>query len=303
MVSFYVMGDVPYSIKTPEELPEQERADYEFLRAEEHHIARHLVGMNKDDTAAFGVHVGDIKRGGWPCEEAFYLKTWALLRGSHIPMFILPGDNEWNDCERPTEAWAYWHEYFHEYDMLWPHGLAVERRAAEQPDDFGVSFMVSDVLFVGINLTGTSTDVGEEFLPVAESALAWIVTSLEKAPTRPTRIVIFSHATIIGGGEGGVRGGVNFDHFVGGLSDWTNEHKIPTFYINGDAHKWDLDAPAFRSSPYLARLTIDEGGSAPPVRITVTSDDDRIFVIDRSEGFGSARVYQGNSALRRREQN
>ncbi|GMW03336.1 MAG: hypothetical protein AMXMBFR84_44700 [Candidatus Hydrogenedentota bacterium] len=297
LVSFYVMGDVPYHIKTPEELPEGDRAYFDFLRAEEHHIARHLVGTNGDPHASFVVHVGDIKRGAsWPCEEAFFLKTWSLLRGSKKPVFIIPGDNEWNDCDDPDAAWKLWHEYFAAYDELWGTELPVMRRGAASPEDFGFHFIQNGVLFVGINLVGFSAENSAKYRYLVENAVSLIREAVESRPERPKAMVVFGHATIAKGVTKQPRDNESYAYFVSELTHLTTSSEIPTLYINGDAHVWNPQAPAFSDSPNFARVTIDEGGTAPPVRVTITQDRDKVFVLDRGDHRGTTVVgYRGNS--------
>lgn len=181
VVSFYAMGDAPYDFLKDDQIRGEIIGDHDYQRIPEHAIARHIVGINRDDNASFFVHVGDIKRGSWPCEEAFYLKTWALLRGSKLPTFTIPGDNEWNDCgdteASRAEAWSLWHKYFATYDDLWPHDLIVTRQDATAPDRFGFRFTKARVLFIGINLTGHNEKVSSDYLFVAEAALDWIKQS------------------------------------------------------------------------------------------------------------------------------
>lgn len=80
---FSVMGDVPRS-----------DAEKEILRRQ---IDRH----NAVGRARFVVHVGDIKSGQSPCTEAAYDSVARILKSLDVPLFIVPGDNEWNDCIAP----------------------------------------------------------------------------------------------------------------------------------------------------------------------------------------------------------
>jgi len=107
-VVFYAMGDVPYAPGEDELLPRQ------------------IEEIPKD--AAFVVHVGDIKTGSMPCDEVVYNKVFAMLAQAESPVFIIPGDNEWNDCGDPAQAWQYWKKYFMRFDRRWSHRLPVFRQ-------------------------------------------------------------------------------------------------------------------------------------------------------------------------------
>ena len=67
LMSFCVMGDVPYEAYEDELLPLQ------------------IAGL--PDDIPFSIHVGDIKRGRAPCDEAVYRKVAELLRQADAPVF------------------------------------------------------------------------------------------------------------------------------------------------------------------------------------------------------------------------
>ena len=92
LVTFCVMGDVPYSDGDDGILPKQLE---EIPQA-----------------AEFVIHVGDIKSGKTPCNEEVYIKVSCMLAKSPKPLFIIPGDNEWNDCTDPAPSWTYWKSTF-----------------------------------------------------------------------------------------------------------------------------------------------------------------------------------------------
>ena len=86
-VTFYAMGDVPYAPAEDVLLPKQ------------------ISEIPHD--ADFVIHVGDIKRGLPLCTEGVYRKVAEVLGKAAAPVFIIPGDNEWNDCLNPAQAWKY----------------------------------------------------------------------------------------------------------------------------------------------------------------------------------------------------
>ena len=131
LVTFYAMGDVPYKPEEDRLLPSQ--------------IA------DLPDDGQFVVHVGDIKSGSTPCDESVFQKVSGMLSKSRTPVFIIPGDNEWNDCADPSQAWTFWNQYFRRFDRRWNHTIPIFRQI-EHEENF--SFVINDVLFVGINLVG-----------------------------------------------------------------------------------------------------------------------------------------------------
>ena len=78
---FALIGDTPYSDYERNELPKmlQAIADY---------------------GAEFVVHVGDIKHSKDRCDDALFTDRLAVFSASRIPLVLVPGDNEWSDCDR-----------------------------------------------------------------------------------------------------------------------------------------------------------------------------------------------------------
>jgi hypothetical protein len=78
---FLVLGDTPY---TDDQIPALTAAIASF----------------GGTGAAFAVHVGDLKTGSSPCDDATLAARRDQLAASPIPLFYTPGDNEWTDCHR-----------------------------------------------------------------------------------------------------------------------------------------------------------------------------------------------------------
>ena len=91
---FSVMGDVP-------------RSAYEDTL-----IQKQIASHNRFSPSEFMLHVGDIKNGNSPCTEENNIKVAGYLKKLSVPTFIVPGDNEWNDCTDPDQAWQYWIKHF-----------------------------------------------------------------------------------------------------------------------------------------------------------------------------------------------
>ena len=62
-----------------------------------------LADMNAN-RLAFSVHVGDIKSGGSRCDDAVYATAKGYFESLRAPALYTPGDNEWTDCDRPSNG-------------------------------------------------------------------------------------------------------------------------------------------------------------------------------------------------------
>lgn len=247
-VVFCAMGDVPYEPAEDILLPVQ-------------------IAELPPDTE-FVVHVGDIKRGAPPCAEEIYVKVSDILSRAKPPVFIIPGDNEWNDCvlPDPMQAWAYWRTHFMRFDQRWQHRLPLFRQL-QREENF--SFVKSDVLFVGLNIVGGRVHDADEWKQRHSDCLAWIRVNLQQFGPAVTSMVIFGHA----------RPAINHKDFFDPFVEEAQRFSKPVLYLHGDGHRWVHDRPF--AAQNVLRVQIDQGGIAPPLKITVTDHLIEPFVFDR----------------------
>jgi hypothetical protein len=245
-VVFTAMGDVPYTFFENVILAAQIRA----LPAE----------------AAFAIHVGDIKRGAVPCEDSVYANVAAILAKSKPPMFIIPGDNEWNDCPDPDAAWMLWQKHFERFDERWEHSLDV-RRQPERTENF--SFIHQQVLFVGLNLVGGRVHDADEWRLRHAENIAWLRENLQLHGTDATHCIVFGHALL----------GRSHQDFTGPFVQLARDFRKPFLYLHGDGHKWIHDQPWGVAN--MSRVQVDRGGIAQPVIVRVLDDARAPFQFDR----------------------
>lgn len=245
-VVFYAMGDVPYAPAEDERLPRQ---------------IEEIPG-----DAEFVVHVGDIKSGSMPCDESVYNKVFAMLAQSKAPVFIIPGDNEWNDCGDPEQAWHLWEKYFKRFDRRWSHRLPVFRQL-EREENF--SFVTGGVLFVGLNLVGGRVHDPQEWQTRHAQDLEWTRRNLKVFGDDVSSLVIFGHA----------KPNENHQDFFEPFQEDAKEFGKPILYLHGDGHRWIHDRP-FPATNIL-RVQVDQGGIASPLKVTVSKDAAEPFQFDR----------------------
>jgi hypothetical protein len=248
LVTFYAMGDVPYAPAEDVLLPQQ------------------IAELPQD--AEFVIHVGDIKSGKPPCNEAVYNKVFGMLSQSAAPVFIIPGDNEWNDCllPDPEQAWKYWDKYFMRFDRRWQHGLPVFRQL-EHEENF--SFVKGNVLFVGLNIVGGRVHDAAEWKQRHADNLDWVRRNLRRSGAAVSSLIIFGHA----------KPNANHNDFFEPFNIDAEEFKKPILYLHGDGHRWIHDRPF--AAQNILRVEVDQGGIAPPVKVTVTDDATNPFQFDR----------------------
>jgi hypothetical protein len=255
-ITFTVIGDVPYSSS---EIPQFEDT-----------VADHNVYSPSD----FFVHVGDIKSGSSSCVESHYVTAADILHGLAVPAYIVPGDNEWNDCSDPDQAWAFWEE----------HLLGLEQDFCGVPADFeaqsvrpeNFAFTSKGVLFIGLNLVGGSVHDSSEWTTRLNQNADFVNQQLAQHGAQVRAMVVFGQA-----GPSSNRA-TFFDRFVTAAAGFGK----PVLYVHGDGHSWIQDRPFSLQS--ILRVQVPQGD---PVEFDVSLDPVNPFTPDRDPWPGGTPVF------------
>ena len=246
LVTFSVMGDTPYSERDARTLQHQ------------------LATLNPD--SEFVVHLGDIKTGRMSCSALWYNRVAAILKQSPKRLFIVPGDNEWNDCADPDQAWILWTRSFLHFDEAWTNTLTVVRDP-RHPENF--AFISRGVLFVGINLVGGKILNVQDWVLRDHDNIQWIESQVQYAAQLISRLVIFGHALP----------GPNHQIFFALLNRVGQDFGKPILYLHGDGHEWIKDYPF--AAKNILRVQVEQGGKADPITVRVTDNPKEPFVFVR----------------------
>ena len=258
-VTFSVIGDVPYN------------ANDEFFLRE--HIRIH----NNVSNASFMVHLGDIKAQQDPCSESAYLKIANILRELTIQTFVIVGDNEWNDCADPDEAWTFWTTHFARFDeQQWSNRNVL--RQSERDENF--AWTEEGVLFIGLNLVGGRVHDSNEWATRLNHNADWVEDHFSSAQESVYAAIVFGHAYPCDFG---------FAHYVcpqtkhvtffTRFREAVKEFGHPVLYLHGDGHSWIHDQPWPEN---ITRVQVDIGSIFPPVQVSVSSELDPVFSFNRA---------------------
>ncbi|MFC1481723.1 hypothetical protein ACFL6E_05710 [Candidatus Neomarinimicrobiota bacterium] len=247
-IIFSVIGDVPRSEAEVGVLDEQ------------------IFNHNKISPAQFIVHVGDIKDGKSPCNEAVYESVATQLKEFAAPLFIIPGDNEWNDCidPDPAAAWGYWTKHFMGFEENWQFNPIVCKQE-QQPENF--AFLVDGVTFIGLNLVGGRIHDKKEWDEKINMDIEWVAEQLSFASLKGA--VIFAQANP----------DTNHIVFINGLRSTAREFGRPILFVHGDGHHWIHDDPWLE--PNLVRVQVDKGGIADPLLVKIKQGNPIKFEFER----------------------
>jgi len=169
-VAFGVLGDTPYTAGEVRRL--------ELL----------IDDMNREERLDFVVHVGDIGAGRTGCTDAWLesrKQQFARLKWKAV---VIPGDNEWVDCQDQRGRLAAWRKYF------CAPALAVEAQAGEYCEH--MRWEASGLLFVTLNVQGSNNNVANlaEYTARMRAVYSWMDESAAIAQRRGLTMVFFMQA-------------------------------------------------------------------------------------------------------------
>jgi hypothetical protein len=247
---FTVIGDVPYN--------DGERAGLIDL----------IDAHNARATSDFVVHVGDIKPGSEPCNQPVYEDVSGILKRFEIPTFIVLGDNEYNDCDTPSEALDLWNAYFLHFNKNWEFPVEIEYQE-ERPENF--AWVRNGVLFLGLNLVGSSVHDQAEWNDRLADDAEWVEKQLNVQDDKVAATVLFWHANVTEVGP------EKFESFTNRFKSAAGAFGKPVLYMQGDGHFW------FKNRPWpeqnILRVQVEAGVHA--VQVTVDPDLEEPFSFDR----------------------
>ncbi|HYM81404.1 MAG TPA: DNRLRE domain-containing protein, partial [Candidatus Limnocylindria bacterium] len=249
-ITFSAMGDIPYGSSEVAILQQQIR------------------DHNKYSPSELMVHVGDIKSSSSSCPEGAYRDMAGYLKALAVPAYVIPGDNEWNDCSNPSQAWGYWVEHLGDFEQNFCGAPATQRQSVRHEN---FAFVKNGVLFVGINLVGGSAISSSEWNTRLLQDADWVSQQLEANAGQVRAAVVFGHA-----GPGSSSHNKFFNPFRTAAASFAK----PILYLHGDGHSWKFDRPWPEQN--LRRIQVASGASADPVQVTVGLDAQNPWTVERN---------------------
>jgi hypothetical protein len=246
-----------------------------------------IADMNKHDLA-FTAHDGDLKAGNGTagsttpttCADALYTQGLGYFNALRAPAVFTPGDNDWTDCDRPSNgAFNSLERLDHERQVFFstPFTLGQHRLRQEvqtSPLCLGVSgpvqcvenrrWNVGGVTYATLNIQGSCNNLCDTAPdPAEESArnaadIAWMQETFAEATARHSAAVMFiSQADPGFDATDGTRGPVRdpktlaetdgqpdgFQSFLLALRDQVVAFRKPVAYVHGDSHYFRIDKP------------------------------------------------------------
>lgn len=247
LTRFWAIADVPYN-------------DLDKTRLG---IKMQSLGSDAD----FLVHLGDIKNQSSPCTQDALTRVDAKMKLCPVPVFMLVGDNEYNDCTniQPSVALTMWRKTFSRYDKKhWGLKFNNVRQMPNRSEAF--AFVNKRTLFIGINFVGGTVHNVNEWKNRHQTQFNWVKgLMLGRARNKLIHsVVLFGQADP----------GPNHADFINPFVVFLRKEfprDIPVLYLCGDAHKWAYN-PRYHNVSNWLRVRLTGGLVEPTVRITVDPD-------------------------------
>lgn len=106
------------------------------------------------------------------CKQSAYISTTQSLKTTPVPVYAVPGNNDWPRCTNPTQGLNFWKKHLISLDSSWeqPTEYSVKRQNPFRSENF--AFLYKRILFVGLHVVHNEDE--EETALRIEENLNWL---------------------------------------------------------------------------------------------------------------------------------
>jgi len=258
VTKFFLVADTPYSDKERNNL-----------------MPNHIDELG--DEGDFVVHLGDLMYAVTDrCREGAYSIAARILQRSKMPTFVLPGDNDINDCPSIQHGEDMWMKYFHLFDdRYWSHSFDMTRWG-KLNESF--AFLHKRVLFLGLNMVGGTPYSWSEKSDRHREHLDQVKALFDEHEGKFDVIVLMKHA---------IPRYPHSDFFGNGNRDGLFYDMIrsmgkPTIHFHGDWHEYYEREGEYGIANYV-RISLDGKSVAPPLSVTIDVSKPNPITVSRRQ--------------------
>jgi len=225
-----------------------------------------IADMNRR-RLAFSVHAGDVKSGSSLCEDGVYSRAEAYFNSLSAPAIYTPGDNEWTDCDRPSNG-AYSsrerldhirNTLFDDPDSFGQRQIRLEHQAAPYVEN--TRWRSGQVTYAALHVVGSDNNRSGDVAPdPAEWAArdratnAWMRQTFTKAKRSDAAAVLLVMQANPGFDSADATRSPSrdprtllpadgFHNFLRTLREETTAFRRPVVLVHGDSHYFRVDKP------------------------------------------------------------
>lgn len=253
---------------------------------------------------AFSIHIGDIKSGSTPCDNALMASQFDYMNRFATAMIYTPGDNEWTDCHRekagkfdPLERLAFLRTTFFADPgkSLGAMPMDVEQQSVLMADTYATfvenrRFMKDEVMVMTAHVVGSNNNFEvrdpaavAEFFARDAANVAWLENTFEAATAANAKaIVVAIQADMFEfdfneeGDETFLRHS-GFQNFGNALVAKAAEFGKPVLLIHGDSHHFKVYRPFPTTAANIMALEVYGETDMNAVEVHVDANDPAVF--------------------------
>lgn len=249
-VTFYVTSDAPYNTE------------------EEVKLKHDLAAVSQ--ITSFAVHLGNIQDPALTkCNSTNYSKVATLIENSSpVTVFVVPGEEDWNNCPDPAAAWDSWEQNFDIFDTRWEDTPnAQEFTVFRQKDQLeNWAFLHEGVLFVGVHVVNGKVPDQAEFDERNNRNYRWVMGMCKEHNEVIRAVVIFGNA------KPGYAPNVRF---FAPLELFWKTYDKPALYVHASTGKGDTGQyKPYSDLPHVMALQVENSIKNPPLKINVGFGDE-----------------------------
>ena len=243
-VNFFVTSDVP------------------FNKADETKLSRELDDLKLKD-GDFLIHLGDInKASSTLCTFSVYDDAASLLKQSPVPVIVLPGNNDWNECPMPEAAFENWMDKLNRFEDNFdpdefPNFPIVNRQSGR---DENFAFLHKGVLFIAVHLVDGRVQDEREWSIRDQENLQWVEKQLSLYDIDEYRAVVLL-------GHAGYSSKIG-DFFWPVMDDFRKKNK-PVLYLHANDGEGMIEYHPVDDFQKFTAVRLEKGSKIAPTQITV----------------------------------
>jgi hypothetical protein len=231
-----------------------------------------IADMNAQELA-FSANDGDLKQGSnSPCDDAMYQQALSYLNSLEAPAILTPGDNDWTDCDRPSNGGYNSRERLdHERQVFFSTPFSLGQRRLRQevqaaPYVENRRWNVGGVTYATLNVPGSCNNLCDtapdpaEFAARNQANIDWMRQTFAQAKgqrsagvmlifqanpgwdeTDPARAPMRNPKTLVETDANASNDG--YRDFLAALRDETVAFRRPVAAVHGDSHYFRVDKP------------------------------------------------------------
>mmetsp|Transcript_1742 Transcript_1742/g.2416 ORF Transcript_1742/g.2416 Transcript_1742/m.2416 type:complete len:729 (+) Transcript_1742:106-2292(+) len=236
-IAFYVTADTPWD----------EREDKK--------LSGDLAALPGD--AEFLVHLGNIQDASVTlCPSSVYDDAYTVLSDSPVPVFIVPGQHDWNNCPNPENSMTDWKNNFVGFESGFDFSFATDHQLGRSEN---FAFIRRGVLFIGLHLVGGRVHDKDEWKKRHTDNVEWAEEKLNEDPDSYRAVVLLGNA----------RPSQQQEDFFREVIDDVEKLGKPSLYLHANGGGGFMEYRPFDDVGNMLAVQLDDGGKTPPLRVNV----------------------------------